>query len=62
MKQPRFEEGLQGVLELASSISLTDILQAADLDISEEQDTISRAEAAVQNAGSLVADAASAAV
>ena len=50
------------MLELASSISLTDILQVADLDVSAEQTSTSRAEAAVQNAGSLIADAASAAV
>lgn len=31
MKRPRFEEGLEGVLNLASSISLTDTLAAADL-------------------------------
>ena len=31
LKRPRFEEGLEGVLNLASSISLKDTLAAADL-------------------------------
>ena len=32
LKRPRFEEGLEGVLDLANSISLNDLLQAADID------------------------------
>ncbi|KAL0040544.1 hypothetical protein WJX77_010258 [Trebouxia sp. C0004] len=32
LKKPRFEDGLEGILHLANSVSLTDTLQAADLD------------------------------
>ena len=62
LKQPRFEEGLEGMLELANSISLNQLLQAADLDISADKQAASQAEAAMQAAGTLVIDAASAAV
>ena len=41
LSQPRFEEGLEGVLELANSLNLTDILRAADLDIRAENNSIS---------------------
>ncbi len=36
LDQPMFQDGLQGVLELAKSVSLTDTLLAADLDIAAE--------------------------
>ena len=57
LKQPRFEEGLEGVLALANSVSLTDILQAADLDVVDQQPP-NAAEATVQGVGSLVSEAA----
>jgi len=37
LKKPRFEDGLEGVLHLANSVSLTDTLKAADLDASVGQ-------------------------
>jgi len=37
LKKPRFEDGLEGVLHLANSVSLTDTLKAADLDDSVGQ-------------------------
>ncbi|DBA79451.1 TPA: hypothetical protein ACH3X2_007723 [Trebouxia sp. C0005] len=37
LKKPRFEDGLEGVLHLANSVSLKDTLQAADLDVSVGQ-------------------------
>ena len=33
LDRPKFEDGLEGILELAKSVSLTDTLLAADLDI-----------------------------
>ena len=60
LKRPRFEEGLEGVLNLANSISLTDTLAAADLDSSaHSRSTTLTKEAVVQSVGGLVADAAS---
>ena len=56
LRQPRFEEGLHDVLDLADSLSLTDILQAADLDITAEGEGVSKAEAGLQAAQSLVVD------
>lgn len=37
LKKPRFEDGLEGILHLANSVSLTDTLKAADLDASVGQ-------------------------
>ncbi|KAL0044911.1 hypothetical protein WJX82_001842 [Trebouxia sp. C0006] len=37
LKKPRFEDGLEGVLHLANSVSLKDTLKAADLDASVGQ-------------------------
>lgn len=56
LRQPRFEEGLHDVLYLADSLSLTDILQAADLDLTAEGGDVSKAEAGLQAAQSLVVD------
>lgn len=59
MKGPRFEEGLEGVLDLADSISLTDTLAAADLESSaHDKATSATKEAVVQSVQELVAGAA----
>lgn len=55
LRQPRSEEGLEGVLDLANSLNLTDILHAADLDIRAEGDGICMAESGLQVTPSLVA-------
>lgn len=54
LRQPRFEEGLEGVLDLASSLNLTEILRAADLDIQAEGDGICTAESGLQATQGLV--------
>lgn len=60
MRRPRFEEGLEGVLALADSISLKDTLAAADLDSSGHDKAIpTTKEAVVQSVEGLVAEAAS---
>ena len=59
LKQPRFEEGLEGVLELASSISFSAVLQAADLDVAAREDASSKAGAALQAVEHVVTDSAS---
>ena len=38
LKRSRFEDGLEGVLELINSVNLTDMLQAADEDIAMVED------------------------
>ena len=53
LRQPRFEEGLEGVLDLAHSLNLTEILRAADLDIMAEGQGMSTAESGLQVAQSL---------
>lgn len=50
LRQPRFEEGLEGVLELANSLNLTDILRVADLDIRAEGDGASMPQTGLQMA------------
>lgn len=57
LKQPRFEEGLEGVLELASSISFSAVLQAADLDVAAKDDASTKAGAALQAVERVVSDA-----
>ena len=60
MQRPRFEEGLEGVLALADSISLKDTLAAADLDSSaHDKANPTTKEAVVQSVEELVAGAAS---
>lgn len=60
LKRPRFEEGLEGVLDLANSISLTDTLAAANLDSgAHSKGPTLTTEAMVQSVEGLVADAAS---
>lgn len=56
LRQPRFEEGLEEVLELANSLSLTHLLKAADLDIKATGKGVPRAEAGLQAAQSFVTD------
>ena len=58
LARPRFEEGLEGVLELANSISLNDLLQAADIDAVPQRDTSLAKEAVVQSVEGMIADAA----
>ena len=59
MKRPRFEEGIEGVLDLADSISLKDTLAAADLDSSaHDKATSATKEAVVQSVEELVVGAA----
>ena len=48
LRQPRFEEGLEGVLDLANSVNLTEILCTADLDNRAEGQGISIAESGLQ--------------
>lgn len=40
LDRPKFEDGLEGILELAKSVSLTDTLLAADLDIAGESTSL----------------------
>lgn len=54
MRQPGFEIVSEDVLELASSLSLTEVLQAADLDVRAEGQVISTAEASLHTAQSLL--------
>ncbi|KAL3161315.1 hypothetical protein ABBQ38_009669 [Trebouxia sp. C0009 RCD-2024] len=56
LRQPRFEEGLEDVLELVKSLSLTEILQAADLDMKANGSGVSPAGADLQAAQTRVAD------
>lgn len=59
MKRPRFEEGIEGVLDLAESISLKDTLAAAELDSSaHDKATAATTEAVVQSVQELVVGAA----
>ena len=58
LARPRFEEGLEGVLDLANSISLNDLLQAADIDVSPQNDASLAKEAVVQSVEGIMADAA----
>lgn len=59
MKRPRFEEGIEGVLDLAESISLKDTLAAAELDSSaHDKATSATTEAVVQSVQELVVGAA----
>ena len=37
LRQPKFEQGMEGVLELAESVDLTSALLAADLDVRSPQ-------------------------
>lgn len=59
LKRPRFDDGLEGVLELCNSISLTDILQAADLETSAQESNSLTAEAAMQSVQDVVIGAVS---
>ena len=60
MKRPRFEEGLEGVLDLADSVSLKDTLAAADLDAGahDKADSATK-EVVIQSVEELVVGAAS---
>ena len=58
MKRPRFEEDLEGVLDLADSISLKDTLTAADLDVNAHgKATSATKEAVAQSVEESVAEA-----
>lgn len=57
LRQPRFEEGLEDVMELANSLSLTVILQAADLDIKAKGSGVSPGGPDLQAAQTFVTDA-----
>lgn len=59
MKRPRFEEGLEGVLDLASSISLEDTLAAADLAANASGRSLNTTAAVVSSVEDLITDAAS---
>ena len=48
LRQPKFEDGMEGVLELAESVDLTAALLAADLDVKDPQ----RSEAAAASISS----------
>lgn len=48
LDRPKFQDGLEGILELAKSVSLTDTLLAADLDIVGEGKSLTESPA-VQN-------------
>ena len=56
LRQPRFEEGLHDVLDLANSLSLTKILHAADLDVRAGGEVTSKAATGLQAAQSLIVD------
>ena len=57
LKKPRFEDGLEGVLHLANSVSLTDTLQAADLDASVGEVRKLTPQTALDTVGGAVNDA-----
>ena len=57
LKKPRFEDGLEGVLHLANSVSLKDTLQAADLDVSVGQARGANPLSALDAVGGAVSDA-----
>ncbi|KAL3158681.1 hypothetical protein ABBQ32_011423 [Trebouxia sp. C0010 RCD-2024] len=59
LKRPRFEEGLEGVLDLASSISLEDTLAAADLAANASGRSLNTTAAVVSSVEDLITDAAS---